>query len=103
YAAELLHDAFVAAIDVVDAVDDGFAAGHQPREDQAGAGAQVGSLHGAARELRGPADHGAAAVDGNVGPHANHFAGVQVAILEDCLGDDGGAFGLRGERHVLRL
>src|SRR5205085_11177282 len=38
-AAESLHDSFVAAIDMVNAVNDGFAAGHQPREHQAGAGA----------------------------------------------------------------
>src|SRR5258705_9654960 len=103
YALQLFYYAFVAAIDVVDAVDDGFAVGDQGGEDQAGAGAEVGGLHGGAGELGGAADYGAAAVDGDVGAHADHFAGVEVAILKDSFGDDGGPFGLRGEGHVLGL
>src|SRR5712671_7354025 len=101
--AKFFHDALVAAVDVVDAVDGGFAAGDQGGEDQAGAGAEVRGLHGGAGKLRGAADYGAAAVDGNVGAHADHFAGMEVAVLEDGFGDGGSSFGLGGEGHVLGL
>src|SRR6267142_1981104 len=103
YALQLFYYAFVAAIDVVNAVDDGFAVGDQGGEDQAGAGSEVGGLHGGAGKLGGAADYGAAAVNGNVGTHADHFAGMEVAVLEDSFGDDGSSFGLRGEGHVLGL
>src|SRR5258708_21027479 len=100
---KLFYDALVAAIDVVDAVDDGFAAGDQGGEDQAGAGAEVGGLHGGAGKLGGAADYGAAAVNGNVGTHADHFAGMEVGVLKNGFGDDGSSFGLGGEGHVLGL
>jgi len=44
YVGEFFDDAFVAAIDVVDAVDDGFAGGDQGGKDQTGGGAEVGGL-----------------------------------------------------------
>src|SRR6267142_1918025 len=102
-ALQLFYYAFVAAVYVVDAVDDGFAVGDQGGEDQAGAGAEVGGLHGGAGKFSRAADYGAAAVDGNVGAHADHLAGVEVAVLEDRFGDDGSSFGLGGEGHVLGL
>src|ERR1700720_1004132 len=73
---ELFDDALVAAINVVNALDEGFTFGHQRGEHQPGAGPQVGGLHGGSGELRGSPDHGTAPVDGNVGAHADHFAGV---------------------------
>src|SRR6267142_132518 len=100
YALQLFYYAFVAAIDVVDAVDDGFAAGDQGGEDQAGAGAEVGGLHGGAGKLGGAADYGPAAIDGDVGAHADHFAGMEVAVLENGFGDDGSSFGLGGEAGI---
>jgi len=54
--AKLFDDVLVAAVNVIDAIDDGFAASHQTGKDQAGAGAKIGSLDGGAGQLRGPAD-----------------------------------------------
>ena len=42
---ELFDDAFVAAIDVIDAVDHGFAGSDERGQHQAGAGTQIGGLH----------------------------------------------------------
>src|SRR5260370_20669563 len=100
---ELVDDALIAAIDVVDAVDDGFARSYQAGEDQAGASAEVGGLHGSAGQLRRAANDSATGVDGDIRAHADHFGGVEEAVLKDGFGDDGGAFGLRGQGHVLRL
>src|SRR5712675_3108825 len=93
-ALQLFYYAFVAAVYVVDAVDDGFAAGDQGGEEQDGAGSEVGGLHGGAGKLGGAADYGAAAVDGDVGTHADHFAGMEVAVLENGFGDDGSSLGV---------
>src|SRR5712692_7110406 len=86
--AKFFYDALVAAVDVVDAVDESFAAGDQAGEDQAGAGAEVRGLHGGAGKLRRAADYGAAAVDGNVGAHAHHFAGETGVFLGGDIGGD---------------
>ena len=49
---ELLLDALVAAIEVIDAAHVGFAFGHQPGDHQRRAGAQIGRHHAGAREPR---------------------------------------------------
>ena len=50
-AAEFVFDAFVAAIDVIDAVDPGGVVGYQAGENERSAGAQVGcGDRGATRE-----------------------------------------------------
>ena len=66
-------------------------------------GAQVGGQHGGGAERSFAADHGAAAFDFDVGAHAHQFLRVHEAVLENIFGDDGRAFGLRGQRHELRL
>ena len=43
--AEFFLDVFGAAVEVVDAFDDGFAAGDQACHDEAGGGAQIGRHH----------------------------------------------------------
>src|ERR1700722_5824131 len=53
--------------------------------------------------MRGAGDGGEIAVDGDAGAHAQHFAGMQVTILEDRLADARNAFCLRGESHELSL
>ena len=50
YAAELFFEALVAAVHVVDAVEDGFAVGDQGGEDERGGGAQVGAHDGGGLE-----------------------------------------------------
>src|SRR3546814_6223939 len=47
---QLALDVLVAAVEVVDAVDDGLALGDQAGEDQRGRGAQVGRHHRGAAE-----------------------------------------------------
>ena len=51
----------------------------------------------------GAANDGAASIDRDVRAHASHFAGMEKAVFEDCFGDHGSAFGLRRQRHILRL
>ena len=72
--AEFFDDTFVAAVDVIDALDCGFAAGDQCGEHQTGAGAKVGSLDSRAAEFRGTVDNSTVAVYGDVGAHPLHFA-----------------------------
>src|SRR6266508_2948921 len=45
YPAQLLFNALIAAVDVVDAIDDGLVFGHQRGQHQRGRGAQVAGLH----------------------------------------------------------
>ena len=100
---EFFHDALVTTVDVIDAIDDGFAGSNQAGKDETGAGTEVGGLDDRAGEGGGAANDSAAAVDGDVRAHAHHFAGVEEAVFEDGFGDDGGAVGLSGESHVLSL
>src|SRR5690606_896149 len=55
---ELLFDALVAAVDVVDAVDQRIAVGNQRRQHQAGRGAQVGGHDRRTLETIHPGDDG---------------------------------------------
>ena len=102
-AGKFLDDVFVAAINMVNAIDDGLAGSEESGEDEAGAGAKIGSLDNGAGERRGAADDGAAAIDRDVRTHAHHFTGVEEAVFENSFGNDGSAVGLRGKRHVLCL
>src|ERR1022692_4329681 len=73
---QLFFDFFVTAVDVVDAVDDGFAIGDEGGEDQRCAGAQVTGQDGGGAERGFATDYGAAAFNLNVGAHANQFLRV---------------------------
>ena len=68
---ELFFDVFVATVDVVDAVDDGFAVGDESGEDERGGGAEVAGQDGGGAERSFAADYGAAAFDFNVCAHAD--------------------------------
>src|SRR6202040_1289183 len=100
---EFFFDFFVAAIDMVDPVDNGFAVGDQGGEDQRGASAQVGGEDGGGAERSFTDYHGAAAFDFYVRAHADQFLRVHKAVLKNIFDDDGSAFGLRSSRHELRL
>ena len=102
-AAEFFFDVLVAAVHVVDAVEDGFAVGDESGEDEGGRGAKVRAHDGRGLERSFAADSGGPAADGDVGAHAVELADMHEAIFEDVFGDDGGAFGLGHEGHVLRL
>ena len=100
---KLFFDAFVAAVDVIDAIDDGFALRDERGQDQRSAGAQIGCDYAGSGERCGTVDYGAASFDGDIRAHANHFTGVKKAIFEDRFGDRRIAFGLCCQRHELRL
>src|SRR6266852_6026234 len=68
---QLFFDVLVAAVQVIDAVDDGLAIGDERCEHERGGGAQVGSEDGGSTERSYAADDGAAAFDLDVGPHAD--------------------------------
>ena len=48
-------------------------------------------------------NNGATALNFDVRAHAYQFLGMHKAVFEDVFGDDGCPFGLRCQRHVLRL
>src|SRR5262249_48076766 len=85
-----------AAVEVVDAVDDGLAARRQTGDDQAGRGAQVGGHDLGAAEFGNPLYAGFAAADRDLGPKAPQFRHVHEAVLEDGLANN--AFGV-GQGH----
>ena len=62
-AAELLFDVLVAAVHVVDAVEDGLAIGDQRGQNQRSRGAQVGAHDGGGLQRRLAANGGGAAID----------------------------------------
>src|ERR1700738_1726621 len=88
---------------MVNAIDSGFTAGHQSSENEGSTGAKITGNYRGAGQRRRPADHGATAVDGDVRAHAQHFAGVQITILEDRFGDYRSALRLSSQGHVLGL
>src|SRR5208283_787954 len=101
--AELFFEVLVAAVEVVDAVKNGFSVGDEGGEDERGAGAEVGAHDGGGLQFAGAADGGGAALHGDGGSHAVEFLDVHEAVLEDVFGDGGCAVGLRGEGHELGL
>src|SRR6266853_1339554 len=100
---ELLLDALVPAIEVIDPVDSGLAFGNETRDDEARRGAQVGRHDGCALQLRNAAHDRRVSRDLDVGAETLHFQGMHEPVLEYGLGDDGGAFRYRVQRHQLRL
>src|SRR6201989_109703 len=102
--AQLRLDLLVAAVYVIDAVDDCLALRRKPREHERRRSAQVGSLHTRAREFAWAFDDSRAmALYVNRSAHALHLRGVHEAVLEYRLGDARAPFGLRHKGHVLRL
>ena len=93
----------VAAVEMVDAVEDGFAVGDEGREDERGGGAKVRAHDGCGLQGAFAADCGRASGDGDVRAHADEFLHMHEAVFEDVFGDGAGAFSLGGEGHVLGL
>src|SRR6202171_2241310 len=60
---QLLDDAFIATIDVVDAVDDRLAVCHQSRKHQGGAGAEVAGYNRRTRQRCRTSNLGAFSID----------------------------------------
>ena len=94
---------FIAAVEVVDAFDDGFAAGDQACHDEAGGGAQVGCHDDGAGEFFHAFDEGGVAFGGDVRAHAVEFGNVHEAVFKDGFDDAAVAFGNGVHRHKLRL
>src|SRR5690349_7488666 len=78
--AELFFQPFEPAIEVVDAVDGGFAAGGEAGDDERDRSAEVGGHDLRALELRDAFDRGDLAVDANVGTEARELGDVHVAV-----------------------
>src|SRR5450830_638909 len=100
---QLLLDALVAAVQVVDALDHGFPLGHQPGDHQAGGGPQIGRHHRGAVELRHAFDYRRVSGDLDVGAHALQLERVHEAVLENGFGQYRRAARDAVERHELRL
>src|SRR5690625_1436435 len=83
---QLLFDALVATIDMIDAIDDGGALRRQPGNHQARRGAQVRRHHRRPAQRRNAGDDGAVALDRNPGPHPVQLVYLDQAVLEDCFG-----------------
>ena len=93
----------VAAIQMVNPVNDGFAIRHQAGNHQAGRGAQVGGHHRGARQARHAGDDGGVALGGDVGAHAVQLGHVHEAVFKNGFGDAAGPFGQGVQGHELRL
>ncbi len=83
---------------MVNPVDLGHAVGHQSREDQARARAQVRRHHRRARQTLDSVDDGQAAFLADVRPQAVELGHVDEAVRVDLLGDDADAIG-QGQKH----
>src|SRR5438552_16350351 len=73
---EFLIDALVAAVNVVDTVDFGFAIGCKTSKHEASTRAQITRHHGRAAQPLHAFDNGAVAFERNVGAEPRHFADV---------------------------
>ena len=85
--------AVVATVEVVDAVDQRLAIGHEAGDHQTGRGTQVGGHDCRALQCRHTTHHRSVAGDLDIRPQTLQFQRMHEAILEDGLGDDAGAFG----------
>ncbi len=65
---QLAVELFIAAIEMMDVVDDGAPLGGQPGQDQGGAGAKVPGRHPRSAETGHAPDDGHIAATGNSGP-----------------------------------
>src|SRR5690606_2665432 len=100
---QLALDVLVAAVEVVDAVDGGFAIGDQAGKDQRGRCTQVGRHHRGAAEAGNAGHGGTVALDMDLRAQARQLLHVHEAVLEDRLVEDADAFGDAVHRHELRL
>ena len=61
----------VAAVNVIDAIDDGFSIGHQRGENERGGGAEITGQDGGGAQGSLAADYGATAFNLDVSAHAH--------------------------------
>src|SRR5262249_32319611 len=80
---ELLLDAFIAAVEMVDAVDAGLAVGDQTGDHQARGGTQVRRHDIRALKPRHAVDDRSVAGDLDIGAQTLHFERVHEAVLEN--------------------
>ena len=73
---QLLLDGFVAAVQVVDPVNQCLSAGNQSRQEQGNAGPQVGSQDLGSCKVALARNDGPVAFNLDTGSHAHHFAGM---------------------------
>src|SRR5256885_6323350 len=92
-------DFFVAAVNVINAVDLSGAAGGQTRKDECSRCAQVTGHNGSAAQGFAPFDDGAGSFDFNIGAEAGEFADMPEAGLEDTLSDDADSWSERHPSH----
>src|SRR6266487_5812148 len=100
---ELLLDALVATIEVIDPIDSGLTFGNQTRDDEARRSTQVGRHDGRALQPADSAHDRGVSRDLDVRAETLHFQGMHEPVLENGLGDDGSAFRYRVQRHQLCL
>lgn len=86
-------DVFVAAVEVVDALDDGLSFSCEACEDEGSAGTEVGGHDWGAVEFFDAVDDGAGALDGDLSAHAFEFGDVHEAVWINAFGDDAEAWG----------
>lgn len=93
----------IAAVDVIEAVDLGFAFGDEASEDEGGGGAEIGGHDGSAFHGGTATDAGGGTLKVDIGSHAFHFGAVHEALGEDGLGDGAGVWDDAGEGAHLGL
>src|SRR5260370_2207198 len=87
-ATNFFFSTLIAAINVVDAIENGFAIGDKSGNHQRSGGPQIGALDGGAAEWGLAAHDGAAAFDLDVRAHADEFLRVHEAVLKDVFSYD---------------
>src|SRR5215831_4509922 len=100
---ELVLEPLEAAVEMIDAVDDGLALGRKRRNDERDRGTQIGGHDRRALERAHALDGGALAVELDMRSEPHQLLHVHEAVLEDGLADARGSFGPRHQRHQLRL
>src|SRR5437870_7575456 len=93
----------ISAVDMIDAIDLGGAAGGEPGQDQSGGGPEVAGHDGSAAQRFAALDDGARTFDFNVSAQTGQFTDMHEAGFEDTLGDDADAGSDRHEGHHLGL
>src|SRR5260370_1138483 len=102
-ASELFLQPLETTVEVVDAIDDGFALGGQRRDHQRHRGPQVRCHDRRTLELRDAFNGGALAVEMDARTKPRQLADMHETVFENRLGDVRGAARARRQRHQLRL
>src|SRR6266567_156028 len=89
---QLVLEPLEAAVEVIDAVDDGFPFCRKRGNDERDRGAQIGRHHRRALERAHPLDGRAFAVELNMRAEPHQLLYVHETVLEDGLGDARGSF-----------